>query len=177
MAIRSEHLGLTLTGWLLPPAPTTESAPEIQYCYVNGRVMRDKLINHAIRQGYLEALGLECSPSFCPLPATGSHQVDVNVHPAKYEVRFHESRLVHDFIIGVVRDALMQGVAASSAERLPVAHREAAPVAPARELIWEPAGAGYVPAPLRSREQHGYQAPGRYTPEPIPAQEVAGFQA
>jgi hypothetical protein len=70
----------------------------------------------------------------------------------------------------------MQGVAASAAERLPVAHREAAPVAPARELIREPAGAGYVPAPLRSRE-HGYQAPGRYTPEPIPAQEVAGFQA
>ena len=176
LAIRSEHLGLTLTGWLLPPAPTTESAPEIQYCYVNGRVMRDKLINHAIRQGYLEALGLECSPSFVLYLQLDPHQVDVNVHPAKHEVRFHESRLVHDFIVGVVRDALMQGVAASAAERLPVAHREAAPVAPARELIREPAGAGYVPAPLRSRE-HGYQAPGRYTPEPIPAQEVAGFQA
>ena len=176
LAIRSEHLGLTLTGWLLPPALTTESAPEIQYCYVNGRVMRDKLINHAIRQGYLEALGLECSPSFVLYLQLDPHQVDVNVHPAKHEVRFHESRLVHDFIVGVVRDALMQGVAASAAERLPVAHREAAPVAPARELIREPAGAGYVPAPLRSRE-HGYQAPGRYTPEPIPAQEVAGFQA
>lgn len=176
LAIRSEHLGLTLTGWLLPPALTTESAPEIQYCYVNGRVMRDKLINHAIRQGYLEALGLECSPSFVLYLQLDPHQVDVNVHPAKHEVRFHESRLVHDFIVGVVRDALMQGVAASAAERLPVAHREAAPVAPARELIREPAGAGYVPAPLRSRE-HGYQAPGRYTPEPIPAQAVAGFQA
>ena len=176
LAIRSEHLGLTLTGWLLPPAPTTESTPEIQYCYVNGRVMRDKLINHAIRQGYLEALGLECSPSFVLYLQLDPHQVDVNVHPAKHEVRFHESRLVHDFIVGVVRDALLQGIAASTAERLPVGHLDAAPVAPARELIREPAGAGYVPAPLRSRE-HSYQAPGRYSPEPIPAQAVAGFQA
>ena len=176
LAIRSEHLGLTLTGWLLPPAPTTESTPEIQYCYVNGRVMRDKLINHAIRQGYLEALGLECSPSFVLYLQLDPHQVDVNVHPAKHEVRFHESRLVHDFIVGVVRDALLQGIAASTAERLPVGHLDAAPVAPARELIREPAGAGYVSAPLRSRE-HGYQAHGRYSPEPIPAQAVAGFQA
>ena len=175
LAIRSEHLGLTLSGWLLPPAPTTESAPEIQYCYVNGRMMRDKLINHAIRQGYLEALGLECSPSFVLYLQLDPHQVDVNVHPAKHEVRFHESRLVHDFIVGVVRDALMQGAAASSVERPIVEPLDAAPVAPARELIRESAGAGYAPAPLRSRE-HGYQSLGRYSPEPIPAQAVAGFQ-
>jgi DNA mismatch repair protein MutL len=71
--------------------------------------MRDKLINHGIRQGYLEALGLECSPSYVLYLTLDPHQVDVNVHPAKHEVRFHESRLVHDFVVGVVRDGLQQG--------------------------------------------------------------------
>lgn len=109
--VRSEHLGLTLQGWLLPPARQTDTSPEIQYCYVNGRVMRDKLINHGIRQGYLEALGLECAPSYVLYLTLDPHQVDVNVHPAKHEVRFHESRLVHDFVVGVVRDGLLQGFA------------------------------------------------------------------
>ncbi|MGL4205033.1 MAG: DNA mismatch repair endonuclease MutL [Aeromonadaceae bacterium] len=106
ISLSSAHLGLTLSGWLLPPAESTDTTPEIQYCYVNGRMMRDKLINHAIRQGYLEALGVECSPSYVLYLTLDPRQVDVNVHPAKHEVRFHESRLVHDFIVRVVCDAL-----------------------------------------------------------------------
>ena len=178
LAIRSEHLGLTLSGWLLPPAPASDSTPEIQYCYVNGRVMRDKLINHAIRQGYLEALGLECSPSFVLYLQLDPHQVDVNVHPAKHEVRFHESRLVHDFIVGVVRDAVMQGVTAGTSNLLPgarVDENEGEGISSLERGVRESAGGGYVPSALRSRE-HGYQA-GRYAPEPIPSQAVSAYQS
>ena len=160
--IRSEHLGLTLQGWLLPPARRTDTSPEIQYCYVNGRVMRDKLINHGIRQGYLEALGLECSPSYVLYLTLDPHQVDVNVHPAKHEVRFHESRLVHDFVVGVVREGLQQGFVAAhthdeqdpngASPEAPTTRHDAAP-STLREL---PAG-DYTAAVLRPRE-HGYQS-------------------
>ena len=110
ITLASEHLGLALSGWLLPPGEQSDTTPETQYCYVNGRMMRDKLINHAIRQGYLEALGVECSPSYVLYLILDPRQVDVNVHPAKHEVRFHESRLVHDFIVRVVREALSEGL-------------------------------------------------------------------
>ena len=174
LAIRSEHLGLTLSGWLLPPASASDSTPEIQYCYVNGRVMRDKLINHAIRQGYLEALGLECSPSFVLYLQLDPHQVDVNVHPAKHEVRFHESRLVHDFIVGVVRDAVMQGTAAGTGDLLPDVRVDEG-IFSLERGVRESAGGGYVPSALRSRE-HGYHGAGRHSPEPISAQAVSGYQ-
>ena len=81
-------------------------APELQYSYVNGRMMRDKLINHAIRQACVEALGVELAPAYVLYLELDPRQVDVNVHPAKHEVRFHEARLVHDFLLQVLREAL-----------------------------------------------------------------------
>ena len=159
--VRSEHLGLTLQGWLLPPARRTDTTPEIQYCYVNGRVMRDKLINHGIRQGYLEALGLECSPSYVLYLTLDPHQVDVNVHPAKHEVRFHESRLVHDFVVGVVRDGLQQGfVVEQTCDGVDPHVASAAPSATRNDAVpptlrERPVG-DYAAATLRPRE-HGYQ--------------------
>ena len=61
-------------------------------------MMRDRLINHAIRQACEDKLGADQQPAFVLYLEIDPHQVDVNVHPAKHEVRFHQSRLVHDFI-------------------------------------------------------------------------------
>ncbi|MDM3326214.1 DNA mismatch repair endonuclease MutL [Citrobacter sp. Cb080] len=103
LAIEWQHGDLTLRGWVADPNHTTAALAEIQYCYVNGRMMRDRLINHAIRQACEDKLGADQQPAFVLYLEIDPHQVDVNVHPAKHEVRFHQSRLVHDFIYqGVV---------------------------------------------------------------------------
>ncbi|ELY5789583.1 DNA mismatch repair endonuclease MutL [Cronobacter turicensis] len=103
LAIEWQHGDLALRGWVAEPKATTAALAEIQYCYVNGRMMRDRLINHAIRQACEDKLGIDQQPAYVLYLEIDPHQVDVNVHPAKHEVRFHQSRLVHDFIyLGVV---------------------------------------------------------------------------
>ncbi|HBV4921129.1 TPA: DNA mismatch repair endonuclease MutL [Klebsiella pneumoniae] len=95
----------------------TPALAEIQYCYVNGRMMRDRLINHAIRQACEDKLGADQQPAFVLYLEIDPHQVDVNVHPAKHEVRFHQSRLVHDFIYQGVLSVLQQQLDAPLAEK------------------------------------------------------------
>ncbi|HGY4721093.1 TPA: DNA mismatch repair endonuclease MutL [Citrobacter amalonaticus] len=108
LAIEWQHGDLTLRGWVADPTHTTTALAEIQYCYVNGRMMRDRLINHAIRQACEDKLGADQQPAFVLYLEIDPHQVDVNVHPAKHEVRFHQSRLVHDFIYQGVLSVLQQ---------------------------------------------------------------------
>ncbi|MGN8673424.1 DNA mismatch repair endonuclease MutL [Escherichia coli] len=108
LAIEWQHGDLTLRGWVADPNHTTPALAEIQYCYVNGRMMRDRLINHAIRQACEDKLGADQQPAFVLYLEIDPHQVDVNVHPAKHEVRFHQSRLVHDFIYQGVLSVLQQ---------------------------------------------------------------------
>ena len=112
-----QHDDLALRGWVADPAGSRQ-VTDLQYCYVNGRMMRDKLINHAIRQAYQTQLGEDQQPAYVLYLEIDPHQVDVNVHPAKHEVRFHQSRLVHDFIWQGVMSALQ----ASRAAELPIAH-------------------------------------------------------
>lgn len=87
------HGDLALNGWM-----SLSASEEMQYCYVNGRVMRDRLINHAIRQACETSAVAVSQPAWALFLCVDPRQVDVNVHPAKHEVRFHQSRLVHDFI-------------------------------------------------------------------------------
>lgn len=108
LAIEWQHGDLALHGWVADPKHTTTALAEIQYCYVNGRMMRDRLINHAIRQACEDKLGADQQPAFVLYLEIDPHQVDVNVHPAKHEVRFHQSRLVHDFIYQGVLSVLQQ---------------------------------------------------------------------
>ncbi|HEY3589563.1 MAG TPA: DNA mismatch repair endonuclease MutL [Buttiauxella sp.] len=108
LAIEWQHGDLALHGWVAEPSATTSALSEIQYCYVNGRMMRDRLINHAIRQACEDKLGVDQQPAFVLYLEIDPHQVDVNVHPAKHEVRFHQSRLVHDFIYQGVVSVLQQ---------------------------------------------------------------------
>lgn len=109
LAIEWQHGDLTLRGWVANPQGTTAALAETQYSYVNGRMMRDRLINHAIRQACEDKLGIDQQPAFVLYLEIDPHQVDVNVHPAKHEVRFHQSRLVHDFIYQGVLSVLQQG--------------------------------------------------------------------
>ena len=108
LAIEWQHGDLALRGWVAESGATTSAFAEIQYCYVNGRMMRDRLINHAIRQACEDKLGADQQPAFVLYLDIDPHQVDVNVHPAKHEVRFHQSRLVHDFIYQGVLSVLQQ---------------------------------------------------------------------
>ena len=108
------HDDLRLRGWVADPAGSRQLT-DIQYCYVNGRMMRDKLINHAIRQAFQTQLQADQQPAYVLYLEIDPHQVDVNVHPAKHQVRFHQSRLVHDFIFQGVMSVLQE----SSAPTLP----------------------------------------------------------
>ena len=122
------------------------SGSETQYCYVNGRMMRDRLINHAIRQAYEGHLDENQQPAYVLYLTIDPKQVDVNVHPAKHEVRFHQARLVHDFIYQAVRTVLLE---AASIDELPG-------IEPANiELENRPsAGENYFSSPNVTSKQH-----------------------
>jgi DNA mismatch repair protein MutL len=104
--INCQHDNMRLTGWLAKPN-FARNQNDLSYSYVNGRMMRDKLINHAIRQAYADLLPPDTYPAFVLFLELDYREVDVNVHPAKHEVRFHQSRYVHDFIYSVCHKALV----------------------------------------------------------------------
>ncbi|PKX81533.1 DNA mismatch repair protein MutL [Pectobacterium peruviense] len=110
LAVSWQHGDLTIHGWVADPVGAKQ-LPDMQYCYVNQRMMRDRLINHAIRQAYQDQLSDEQQPAYVLYLEIDPHQVDVNVHPAKHEVRFHQARLVHDFIYQAVMSVLQQASA------------------------------------------------------------------
>ena len=104
--INCSHNDLTLSGYLQAP-DTASGYSETQYFYVNGRLVKDRLVNHAVRQAFSEyAAGV--SPGYVLMLELDPHQVDVNVHPAKHEVRFHQSRYVHDYILQALQSAMAQ---------------------------------------------------------------------
>jgi DNA mismatch repair protein MutL len=105
--LNSQFQKFELKGWLAQPEQA-KTQGEFQYFYVNGRMMRDKLINHAVRQAFEGLIGADLHPAYVLYLTLEPNQVDVNVHPAKHEVRFHQARLVHDFIYRALTDALNQ---------------------------------------------------------------------
>ncbi|MDA1107589.1 MAG: DNA mismatch repair endonuclease MutL [Proteobacteria bacterium] len=108
-ALRVEGVatGLTLSGWIARPV-FSRSQPDLQLFYVNGRMVRDKSVSHAVRQAYQDVLYHGRHPAFVLYLTLAPEQVDVNAHPAKHEVRFRESRLIHDFVFRTLHEALAQ---------------------------------------------------------------------
>ncbi|WNC72602.1 DNA mismatch repair endonuclease MutL [Thalassotalea psychrophila] len=100
-----KHDNLHLWGWIAKPE-FYQRQNDLSYSYVNDRMMRDKLINHAIRQAYADRLTHDGYPAFVLFFNLDFADVDVNVHPAKHEVRFHQARFVHDFICSAVEQTL-----------------------------------------------------------------------
>ncbi|WP_027854731.1 DNA mismatch repair endonuclease MutL [Marinobacterium litorale] len=95
--VSAEASGLRLWGWIGLPTYSRSQADQ-QYFFVNGRIIRDKVVTHAVRQAYSDVLFHGRHPAFVLYLELDPALVDVNVHPTKHEVRFRESRLVHDFI-------------------------------------------------------------------------------
>ncbi|GHU37555.1 DNA mismatch repair protein MutL [Betaproteobacteria bacterium] len=102
---------LRLFGHCATPAHS-RSRNDAQYCYVNGRFVRDKLLAHALREAYQDMLHSSHHPAYCLFLEIDPAMVDVNVHPAKTEVRFRDSRAVHQFVFHVVQKALSSPLAA-----------------------------------------------------------------
>ncbi|MFT4813832.1 MAG: DNA mismatch repair protein MutL, partial [Paracoccaceae bacterium] len=105
--VEMEGAGLRLSGWVSLPT-FSRSQGDLQYFYVNGRIIRDKLVTHAIKQAYRDVLFHGRHPAYVLYFECDPATVDVNVHPTKHEVRFRESRLIHDFLFSSLHKALAQ---------------------------------------------------------------------
>ncbi|CAD7733233.1 DNA mismatch repair protein MutL [Xanthomonas hydrangeae] len=106
-ALRVDHsgAGLRLHGWVAQPHYSRASTDQ-QYLYVNGRSVRDRSVAHAVKMAYGDVLFHGRQPAYVLFLELDPARVDVNVHPAKHEVRFREARLIHDFVYRTLQDAL-----------------------------------------------------------------------
>ncbi|UNG17952.1 DNA mismatch repair endonuclease MutL [Stutzerimonas zhaodongensis] len=170
LPVEIERTGLHLWGWVGLPT-FSRSQADLQYFYVNGRMVRDKLVAHAVRQAYRDVLFNGRHPTFVLFLDVDPAVVDVNVHPTKHEVRFRDNRMVHDFLYGTLHRALgdvrpedQLAAPASVAPVTTVSGRDAGEFAGQNEMslaasaldqpaaaqpAWRGAGAGYqAPRPM-----------------------------
>jgi DNA mismatch repair protein MutL len=103
--IEFEASGLSMRGWVADPT-FSRSQADRQYFYVNHRAVRDKIVSHAIRQAFEDVLYNKRHPVYVLFLDLNPSLVDVNAHPTKFEVRFREGRLVHDFIFKSLHRAI-----------------------------------------------------------------------
>jgi DNA mismatch repair protein MutL len=144
--VEHAQAGLALEGWIgLPTA--SRAQPDRQYLFVNGRMVRDRLLGSAVRLGYRDVSYGDRHPAWVLYLTLDAPQVDVNAHPQKLEVRFRDARAVHDFVFRTVERALAEA-GHGQAGRAPVAAAAwggAAPAAPGRFAFGEPAAmAGFA---------------------------------
>jgi DNA mismatch repair protein MutL len=145
-----QAVGLRLSGWVLRPA-FSRSQPDQQFFYVNGRMVRDKLVTHAVRQAFSDVLHQARHPAYVLFLELPPRLVDVNVHPTKQEVRFREGRQVHDFIFSGLKRRLAVGSLGAAGE--------GGASAAAAGLVWSDPGPPDALGPL-SRADLSTAAPG-----------------
>ena len=156
-ALRIDHsgAGLRLHGWIAQPHYSRSSADQ-QYLYVNGRAVRDRSIAHAVKLAYQDVLFHGRQPAYVLFLELDPTRVDVNVHPAKHEVRFRDARLIHDFVFRTLQEALAQTRAGAD-----VAGTGTAPAAGLAAAAGGYGAAGHGAA-------NGAQVPPAWTPRPQP---------
>ena len=108
LTVDERAVDLRLHGWVVRPA-FSRGQPDQQFFYVNGRMVRDKLVTHAVRQAFSDVLHHSRHPAYLLFLELPPRLVDVNVHPAKHEVRFREGRQVHDFLFRALSRRLAEG--------------------------------------------------------------------
>ncbi|MFJ1339626.1 DNA mismatch repair endonuclease MutL [Pseudomonas caricapapayae] len=186
LPIEIERNGLHLWGWVGLPT-FSRSQADLQYFFVNGRAVRDKLVAHAVRQAYRDVLFNGRHPTFVLFLEVDPTGVDVNVHPTKHEVRFRDGRMVHDFLYGTLHRALADvrpedqlAAPATTSEIIRPTGIEAGEFGPqgemrlAANLLEQPvAEPGMRPVGASGGSAGGYQY--QYTPrpaQPVPAAEA-----
>ena len=178
-ALFFEHqaAGLRMHGWVARPT-FSRSQADMQHFYVNGRMVRDKLVTHAVRQAFQDVLFHGRHPAYVLFLELDPVLVDVNVHPTKHEVRFREGRLVHDFIFRTLHQVLAEERPQAPAEQgvdTPMPDAPAQPTAPV--TLQDPPrqgglGLGVAERAGAYRAATAWQAPAAAEPAPArPAQE------
>jgi len=115
IAVHGEYQNVTVTGWC-NAVGQGRGTNDLQYSFVNGRMMKDRVILHAIRQAFEGMIDSQTYPAFVLFITMPPEELDINVHPAKHEVRFHQSRQVHDLIYKSVSDALLLSASTDAIE-------------------------------------------------------------
>ena len=108
-----EYDGFHLWGWIAQPT-FSRSQADMQYFYVNGRVVKDRLVTHAVRQAYADVLFHGRHPAYVLFFECDPSTVDVNAHPGKHEVRFRQSRQVHDFLFRAIHKSLAEVISSDT---------------------------------------------------------------
>jgi DNA mismatch repair protein MutL len=162
LEINCSHDGLQLWGWVAT-ADFVRNQNDLAYSYVNGRMMRDKLINHAIRQAFADSLPREGYPAFVLYLQLDHREVDVNVHPAKHEVRFHQGRYIHDFIYSVIHGALSEVIVKTEPLTHALAVDESSAVAAYSPQGSSPQALTDYIAPLRARDEDSNKSAQSYS--------------
>ena len=113
LVIDFPHSDMRLWGWISKPEYSRQQN-DLQYFYINGRIIRDRVINHALRVAYQSLLAPGRHAAFVLHLEVDPAIVDINVHPTKHEVRFRESRQIHDFLIRCLREGLQRSTSAAN---------------------------------------------------------------
>jgi len=145
LAVDESSAGLRLTGAIGLPAHA-RAGRDAQYFFVNGRYVRDKLAAHAIRQAYQDVLHHDRHPAYVLFLEVEPGLVDVNVHPAKTEVRYRDARGVHQFLFHALNKALAGATAGAQPARAFAAPQPAAFAPPPSRQAAMALGAGEAPA-------------------------------
>ena len=178
-SLHFEHaaVGLRLSGWVARPS-FSRSQADMQHFYVNRRMVRDKLVTHAVRQAYQDVLYHGRQPAYVLFLELSPALVDVNVHPTKHEVRFREGRLVHDFLFRTLHEVLAAPVGESAAEapaETAAVPRDAQPLrlAAAGAGIGEPAAVPrQASMPLQVAERRAAYRASHEWQAPVPARDT-----
>jgi DNA mismatch repair protein MutL len=149
--IEHEAVGCKLSGWLCQPT-YARAQPDLQHFYLNGRMLRDRLVTSAIRLGYRDVMFHGRHPAYVLFLEMDPRQVDVNAHPAKLEVRFRDGRLVHDFLFRSIERVLRETYAGGSVQAPPPASVDTLLPAAAAAQMWPARGPGQSTLALRVAE-------------------------